>query len=278
MNLLVLIIIFTALGGVLSVLAASVFLWLPENKRNAILPHGISFSIGALLAVSFWGLIPHAFESVDMDHFQRLSATILAGLLSFFVLEKLLIWRHCHSGSCEAHIHEGADHSHEAAGTLIILGDSIHNFVDGILIAAAFLTDVNLGIVTSLAVAAHEIPQEVGDFAILLKSGYSRRKALFYNVLASLTTVLGGIVAYFGLADLHGYLPYFLVLAASSFIYIAVADLIPTLHKKTDMQSSLKQIALIAVGVTVICLLHTVAHDFEEQIPVVNMQTSLMLS
>jgi len=218
MNLLVLIVIFTALGGVLSVLAASVFLWLPDNKRNAILPHGISFSTGALLAVSFWGLIPHAFESVDMDHFQRLSATILAGLLSFFVLEKLLIWRHCHSGSCEAHIPEGADHSHEAAGTLIILGDSIHNFVDGILIAAAFLTDVNLGIVTSLAVAAHEIPQEVGDFAILLKSGYSRRKALFYNVLASLTTVFGGIFAYFGLADLHGYLPYFLVLAASSFI------------------------------------------------------------
>ena len=278
MNLLVLFIIFTAIGGVLSVLAASIFLWLPEKKRNAILPHGISFSIGALLAVSFWGLIPHAFESVDQVHFQQLSATILVGLLSFFVLEKLLIWRHCHSGSCEAHIHDGTDHNHEAAGTLIIVGDSIHNFVDGILIAAAFLTDVNLGIVTSLAVAAHEIPQEVGDFAILLKSGYSRRKALFYNVLASLTTVLGGVIAYFGLADLHGYLPYFLVLAASSFIYIAVADLIPTLHKKTDMQSSLKQITLIVVGVLVISSLHTVAHDFEEHVSVKNVQTVSVLN
>lgn len=114
---------------------------------------------------------------------------------------------------------------------MIIIGDSIHNFVDGVLIAAAFLTDVQLGIVTSLAVAAHEIPQEVGDFAILLHSGYSKTKALFYNILASLTTVVGGVLAYYSLGDLHDSLPYFLALAASSFIYIAVADLIPTLHK-----------------------------------------------
>ena len=162
-----------------------------------------SFAIGALLAVAFWGLIPEAFEQVESEQFQALSGTILVGILGFFVLEKLLIWRHCHFGHCEAHDgqhdprHEhGHVHSHsyahgsaKSAGTLIILGDSIHNFVDGVLIAAAFLTDVQLGIVTSLAVAAHEIPQEVGDFAILLDSGYSRSKALFYNVLASLTTV-----------------------------------------------------------------------------------------
>jgi zinc and cadmium transporter len=148
----------------------------------------------------------------------------------------------------------------KSAGALIILGDSIHNFVDGVLIAAAFLTDVQLGIVTSLAVAAHEIPQEVGDFAILLDSGYSRSKALFYNVLASLTTVLGGILAYFSLEDLHDSLPYFLALAASSFIYIAVADLIPSLHTKTDMKTSLQQIVLIAAGVLLICSLQTIAH------------------
>ncbi|MDD5276337.1 MAG: ZIP family metal transporter [Methylovulum sp.] len=272
MNLLILIIIFTAVGGVFSVMAASVFLLLPDKQRSAVLPHGISFAIGALLAVSFWGLIPHAFEEIKPDQFQSLSGTILAGILGFFVLEKLLIWRHCHYGECEAHgddEHQRHEHSHghlhdhgaKSAGTMIILGDSIHNFVDGILIAAAFLTDVQLGIVTSLAVAAHEIPQEVGDFAILLASGYSKGKALFYNILTSLTTVLGGVLAYFSLEDLHDSLPYFLALAASSFIYIAVADLIPSLHKKTDMKASLEQIVLIAAGVLLICSLHGLAHN-----------------
>jgi zinc and cadmium transporter len=261
MSLIVLIIIFTAIGGVLSVIAASFFLLLSAKNRELVLPHGISFAIGALLAVSFWGLIPRAFADVESTHFQSLSAMIMIGLLSFFVLEKLLIWRHCHSGSCEAHVDE--DHSHQSAGTLIILGDSIHNFVDGVLIAAAFLTDVNLGIVTSLAVAAHEIPQEVGDFAILLQSGYSKSSALFYNVLASLTTVIGGVIAYFWLENLQQYLPYFLALAASSFIYIAVADLIPSLHKKTDIKASLQQISLIIAGVLLICFMHQFAHDLE---------------
>ena len=265
MSLLVLIIIFTALGGVLSVMAAAIFLLLPDQRRNAVLPHGISFAIGALLAVAFWGLIPEAFEKVKPVHFQALSGTILAGVLGFFVLEKLLIWRHCHSGSCEAHGDEDdLGHRHSTVkpvGTLIIFGDSIHNFVDGVLIAAAFLTNVQLGIVTSIAVAAHEIPQEVGDFAILLHSGYSKRKALFYNIFASLTTVLGGILAYFGLEDVQGSLPYFLALAASSFIYIAVADLIPSLHKKTDLKTSLQQITLIAAGVFLICSLNGMAHS-----------------
>ncbi|MEQ1486618.1 ZIP family metal transporter [Methyloglobulus sp.] len=277
MNLLLLIIIFTAVGGVLSVLAAGVFLLLPDEQRDRVIPHGISFAIGALLSVAFWGLIPEAFSHIKPEQFQTLSGTILAGILGFFVLEKLLIWRHCHVETCEAHgdeTHDSThDHSHDhhghhhgfdkSAGALIILGDSIHNFVDGVLIAAAFLTDVKLGIVTSLAVATHEIPQEVGDFAILLHSGYSKGKALFYNVLASLTTVLGGILAYYSLEDLHDSLPYFLALAASSFIYIAVADLIPSLHKKTDIKTSLKQIALIAAGVLLICSLHGVAHGIE---------------
>ncbi|SJM92013.1 Zinc/iron permease [Crenothrix polyspora] len=273
MHLLVLIIIFTAIGGVLSVMAAAVFLLLPEQRRDALLPHGISFAIGALLAVAFWGLIPEVFTDAKPEQFQSLSGTILAGILGFFVLEKLLIWRHCHYGEhCEAHGDEvehdhHADHNHghhghgaKSAGSLIIVGDSIHNFVDGVLIAAAFLTDVQLGIVTSLAVAAHEIPQEVGDFAILLHSGYSNAKALFYNILASLSTVLGGVLAYFCLADLHDKLPYLLALAASSFIYIAVADLIPSLHKKTDMKTSLQQIVLIAAGVLLICTLHGIVH------------------
>lgn len=277
MSLLILIIIFTAIGGVLSVLAAAIFLLLPDKQQNQVIPHGISFAIGALLTVAFWGLIPEAFEKVKPEQFQTLSATILAGILGFFVLEKLLIWRHCHFGSCEAHGEDEHEHSHDhhhndhshshgikkSAGSLIILGDGIHNFVDGILIAAAFLTDVQLGIVSSLAVAAHEIPQEVGDFAILLHSGYSKRKALIYNVLASLTTVLGGVLAYYSLEDLQQSLPFFLALAASSFIYIAVADLIPSLHKKTDTKASLQQIGLIAAGVLLISLLHGIAHHIE---------------
>lgn len=272
------IIIFTSVGGVLSVLAAGLFLLLPPKQRNQVLPHGISFAIGALLAVAFWGLIPEAFQHAKPDEIQLLSGTILAGILGFFVLEKLLIWRHCHFGECEAHgddehqhpenyQHDHDTHSHghgaKTAGIFIILGDSIHNFVDGVLIAAAFLMDPHLGIVTSLAVATHEIPQEVGDFAILLQSGYSQRKALFYNVLSSLTTVVGGVLAYFSLETLHEKLPYFLALAASSFIYIAVADLIPSLHKRTDIKTSLQQITLIGAGVALICTLQNIAHHVE---------------
>ena len=280
MDVLLLIITFTGLGGVLSVLAASMFLILPEQQQRQVLPHGISFAIGALLTGAFCGLIPHAFEAVEVSEVEGLSATILAGILLFFVLEKLLVWRHCHA--CEAHgedahhEHDHPSHSHKqgahihasrrATGIFIILGDSIHNFVDGVLIAAAFLTDVQLGIVTSLAVAAHEIPQEVGDFAILLHSGYSRGRALLYNVLASLATVVGGVLAYLGLGDLHQVLPYFLTLAASSFIYIAVADLIPSLHQKTDIKTSLQQIAFILAGVMLILVMQGIAHQFEADI------------
>jgi zinc and cadmium transporter len=275
LNTLLLIIIFTAVGGVLSVLAAAVFLLLPEAKRQQLLPHGISFAIGALLTGAFCGLIPHAFEDVAPEQIPSVSAMLLAGILGFFILEKLLVWRHCHSHACEAHgedshdHHEHHDHSNNhdhgrrAAGMFIILGDSIHNFVDGVLIGAAFLTDPQLGIVTSLAVAAHEIPQEVGDFAILLHSGYQRGKALLYNVLASLTTVIGGVLAYFSLGDLHHILPYFLTLAASSFIYIAVADLIPSLHQKTDIKTSLQQIGFILAGVGLILVMQGIAHQFE---------------
>lgn len=281
MNVLLFIILFTAIGGVLSVLAASVFLLLSEQQRHKALPHGISFAIGALLTGAFCGLIPHAFEEVPVAEMENLSATILAGILLFFVLEKLLVWRHCHSHACEAHgedAHQAHDHGHShgpaaakrrAAGVFIILGDSIHNFVDGVLIAAAFLTDIQLGIVTSLAVAAHEIPQEVGDFAILLHSGYSRGKALLYNILASLATVVGGVLAYFSLGDLHHLLPYFLTLAASSFIYIAVADLIPSLHQKTDIKTSLQQIGFILAGVVLILLMQGIAHQFEAKVEVI---------
>jgi zinc and cadmium transporter len=260
MNLLLWIVLFTLLGGVLSVVAASVFLLVPDRHHPSVLPHGVSFALGALLSVAFLDLLPHAVENVGVEQAEGLFATVLIGLLSFFLLEKLLLWRHCHTTDCEAHIHMD-EHFHQPAGTLIVLGDGIHNFVDGVLIAAAFLTDLNLGIVTSLAVAAHEIPQEVGDFAILLQSGCSRSKALVYNLLSSLGTVAGGVLAYFSLANVHEVLPYFLALAASSFIYVAVADLIPTLHKKTHAEATVQQMALIVAGVLLIGVVnHYVDH------------------
>src|SRR5690554_5377843 len=268
MDLLIWVIIFSILGGVLSVAVASSFLLLPANTRQYAVPHLVSFAIGALLGASFLGLLPHAIEheySVDPHH---LGLTLLLGLLSFFLLEKMVLWRHCHSHHGHEHIpelgddHHGHQHQdpHKAAGTLILIGDGIHNFVDGILIAAAFLTDVHLGIVTALAIAAHEIPQELGDFVILLHSGYSRRKALYFNMLSSLATVVGAVAAYFLLADMQHILPYILVVAASSFIYIAVADLIPGLHSKVELSETLQQISLIAAGVVFIYLAHSTLH------------------
>jgi zinc and cadmium transporter len=253
MSLLAWIIVFTLIGGLLSVACAALLLLVPEDHHPRILPHGVSFALGALLSVAFLDLLPDALTTAGSEHIESLLATVLMGILGFFLLEKLLIWRHCHADHCETH---SGDHLHHPAGTLIVVGDAIHNFVDGILIAAAFLTDINLGIITSLAVAAHEIPQEVGDFAILLQSGYGRGKALAYNLLSSLATMAGGILAYYSLEHIHGWLPYILALAASSFIYIAVADLIPSLHQKTTARAAFQQISLIVAGVLVIYWAH----------------------
>lgn len=249
MSLILWIILFTLIGGILSVLAASLFLLIPARYQNQVLPHCVSFALGALLGVAFLDLLPEAIERVGTAGSHGLFTTVLAGILGFFTLEKLLLWRHCHSGNCATHSEE---HFHQPAGTLIVVGDAIHNFVDGVLIAAAFMTDVNLGIMTGLAVFAHEIPQEVGDFAILLQSGYGRARALFYNLVSSLATLLGGVLAYLSLDTLHEALPYFLALAASSFVYVAVADLIPSLHQRTTASAAFQQIILIAAGILVV--------------------------
>lgn len=259
MSLLAWIIIFSLIGGVISVLVASIFLLLPENIRGRLVPHLVSFAIGSLLGAAFLGLLPHALEGPGVEDFHKIFLAVLLGLLGFFLLEKMVLWRHCHAEQCEAHTPDEAQHGH-AAGTLVLIGDGMHNLVDGVLITAAFLTDLHLGIVTSLAVAAHEIPQEVGDFAVLLHSGYSRGKALLFNVLSSLTTLIGALVAYWSLADIQHVLPYILAIAASSFIYIAVADLIPGLHKRLHFSATLQQITLILAGVLVIYLAHSTLH------------------
>lgn len=267
MSLLSWIIVFSLLGGVLSVLAASVFLLVKDEHQRKLLPHTVSFAIGALLGAALLALLPHALLVDKNVDFHELGLTILIGLLGFFLLEKMVLWRHCHSSHCEVHTPSNTDisehnHDHEkdASGTLIIIGDAVHNLVDGVLIAAAFMTDIDLGIVTALAVAAHEIPQEIGDFAILLNSGYERRRALFFNVLASMATIVGAVIAYYSLQSMQHALPYILAIAASSFIYIAVADLIPGLHKKTELQETIQQITLIALGVVTIYWAHSTLH------------------
>jgi len=264
MELLLWIISFSLIGGILSVMFASSFLLLSEKSRNIAVPHLVSFAIGALLGASLLGLIPHALDPEFGVDPHDIGLTLLLGLLSFFVLEKLVLWRHCHHDHCDAHDPESVGHNHDnkakATGTLILVGDAIHNFVDGILITAAFLTDTHLGIVTALAIAAHEIPQELGDFVILLHSGYSRKKALFFNILSSLGTVVGAVIAYFLLADMQHLLPYILVVAASSFIYIAVADLIPGLHHKVKPSETLQQVSLIAAGTLFIYIAHSTLH------------------
>jgi zinc and cadmium transporter len=245
----------SAAGGILSVLFAALAL----KARAEWIPAMVSYAIGALLGAAFLEILPHALEHAAS--FQTLSAVVLGGILLFFVLEKLVLWRHCHVEACEAHgtgipvAHaHGHQHDHGRTGLMITIGDTFHNFVDGIMIAAAFLVDVKLGVVTAIAIIAHEIPQEVGDFIILLHSGYSRQKALAINLLSSLATLVGAGLGYFALAPMQELMPYVLALAASSMIYVAVADLIPGLHKRPELHHTGQQIVLILLGVLTVWL------------------------
>jgi zinc and cadmium transporter len=241
-------------GGALSVVAAAVFAF---SARSAWVPALISYAIGALLGAAFLEVLPHAVEASGSPSVT--AATILAGILGFFILEKLVLWRHCHNEGCEAHDgHDSSGHhgDHGRSGLMILVGDTFHNFVDGVLIAAAFMQSVPLGVVTAIAIIAHEIPQEVGDFLILLHSGFSRARAFAFNLLSSLATVVGAVLAYFGLTHLQEAVPVFLALAASSMIYVAVADLIPGLHKRPELAATAQQVVLILLGVVSIVGAH----------------------
>jgi zinc and cadmium transporter len=226
---------------------------------SAWVPRLVSYAVGAMLAVAFLHLLPEAFSQAESV--EGLFAATLGGVLAFFLLEKAALWRHRH-GDAE---HGPAGHGHHlgsrSAGILIVVGDGFHNFVDGVLIAAAFLADTRLGVTTTLAIIAHEIPQEIGDFMVLLNSGYSRRTALALNVLSSLTSVAGGVLGYYALDGMRAATPYVLVVAAASFIYIAVADLIPDLHRARGTRETLWQIALVAFGVVTMALMRQVLHS-----------------
>lgn len=248
-------------GGVLSVAAAAVFAFTARVQWVSLL---ISYAIGALLGAAFLEVLPHAITA--SGDASATTATVLAGILAFFVMEKLVLWRHCHIEECEgheplvhSHVHE---HDHGRSGMMILVGDTFHNFVDGVLIAAAFMEDVRLGIVTALAMIAHEIPQEVGDFVILLHSGYSKGRALAFNLLSSLATLVGALLAYMALGQAQSAVPVLLALAAASMIYVAVADLIPGLHKRTEIRATVQQVLLIAAGIGTIVLVDRIVDLF----------------
>jgi len=248
----------TFLGGVLSIAAAAL---LALRAQASQVPLLISYAVGALLGAVFIELLPHAFEITKSPH--ALAGTILGGILVFFVLEKLVLWRHCHQEQCEAHDPPVVvqQHDHGRSGMMILIGDTLHNFVDGVLIAAAFIADAELGIVTALAIVAHEIPQEVGDFLILLHSGYSKRTALALNMLSSAAMVLGGILGYSALQSLEHWIPTLLGFAIASMLYVSVADLIPGLHRRPELQATAQQVVLIALGIATVWLVGLAVHS-----------------
>jgi len=261
MNTLLWIIGFTLLGGLAGVMLAGVFLLVPERARARSLPLLVAFATGALLAAALIGLLPEAVELAGPEHYAGVGLSLLGGIGLFFVLEKLVLWRHCHVEDCEAHDPPGAAHDHGRSGTLILIGDTFHNFVDGILIAAAFLADFQLGLVAAIAIITHEIPQELSNFVILLHSGYSRSKALGYNLLTGLAMVVGGVIGYAALTPLVSLVPTFVALAAASMLYVAVADLIPGLHRRAELSSTLQQTLLIGLGVASIWVVgHLAGH------------------
>lgn len=248
------IVLATLAGGLLSVLiAASLTLAL----LGRIVKHLVSLSVGVLLGTALLHVLPEAFESKVEPH--RLFATLLGGLMFFFLLEKAELYRHGHhhEGDDPHHHHHHGFDAEQAGrgGWSVLVGDSIHNFCDGVIIAAAFLADTQLGLVTALAIIAHEIPQEVGDYIVLLNAGFSRAKALFYNALSGLAAVLGGVLGYFIVGPWEALFPYLLVAASSSFVYVSVADLLPQLQRRLPLRSTLAQIAWIAAGLLLVVLI-----------------------
>jgi zinc and cadmium transporter len=241
---LILVIFFTLLGSVVSVLlAASLLLF--KGKRLAVFSGAlIPYAIGTLLGAAFFGMIPEALAEAESE---AILPAVLAGLLIFYLIEKLAVWRHCHNQPCD---------THTQAGTLILIGDALHNFVDGVAIAAAFAASTPLGVATSVAIIAHEVPQEVGDFAILLESGYSRSRALTFNILSSLSALLGAVLTYFLLPVVESWTPYLLAVSAASFIYIALADLIPGRRADGGLRTLLWELPLIGLGIATILAFH----------------------
>lgn len=245
--------------------------------------HLLSLAAGALLATAFMHLLPEAFESQAGP--QALFATLLVGLVFFFLLDKAELWHHGHEhhhdeaelspGDTQGHAHHHNhkhNHNHDhaprnshshaprAGGWAVLTGDSVHCFGDGILIASAFIADIRLGLVAALAVLAHEVPHHMGDLVVLRQSSRNRGAALVKVSLAGAVTALGGVTGFFLVEQLHGYLPYFLVVASSSFVYVALADLIPQLQKRLSARQTAAQITWLLVGIGLVTAVSALAH------------------
>lgn len=250
----------TVLGGVLSVsIAAALTVGLLSRMVRSL----VSLSTGVLLGTALLHLVPEAVNSEAGA--QELFATLLGGLLFFFLLEKAELYRHGHHHEGDDP-HHGHHHGFDAeqagrGGWTVLMGDSIHNFCDGIIIAAAFLADPMLGVFTAVAVVAHEVPQEVGDYIVLLNAGLSRTRALAYNALSGMAAVVGGVVGYFIVGPWQDLFPYLLMIASSSFIYVAVADLMPQLQKRLSWRDTVSQLGWLGVGLAVVVLASELLHS-----------------
>ncbi len=237
--------LFSILGSVGAITAAAGFVYIGEKYQKKLIPLLIAFATGVLLSAAFLGLIPEAIEAVGDPYI--IMPYVLGGILFFFFTEKIVIWRNCRDKECEVHSH--------ASGPIILIGDSLHNLIDGIVIAAAFLIDDTIGFGAGLTIIIHELAHETGDFGILLHSGYSKKKAFMYNITSSSTTIPAAIISYFILGSVLFVVPFLLAISAASFIYIALSDLIPDLHQTTDLKYSIRQILFIFAGILTMVLL-----------------------
>ncbi len=241
-----------SVGGTL---AAALVLLVPDPRRARVTRVLLAFAVGILLAAALLGLIPEA-VAMGLD-LESVMGTVLLALVALIAIEKVILWGHSHPDDMDDdHHHHHRHHADQTMGPLVLIADGLHNLVDGVVIAAAFSASVPLGLATTLAVAAHEIPHEVSDFAVLLEAGYSRGKALLLNVAASLTTFVGALLAYFVLAGVENVVPYALAVSAASFLYIAIAALVPVLHSRRDLKSTIVQLASIGAGIGVSLALH----------------------
>jgi zinc and cadmium transporter len=227
-----------------------------KNLNHRTISNMVSLAVGTLLGTAFLEIIPHSIELIDDVH--KVSITILFGIFVLFVMEKFFIWRHCHGSDCEAHSHEQARHDHN--GSLILLGNGFHNLIDGILIASAFMVNINLGLVTALAIFAHELPQEISNISILMHSGFKKSTALWFNIYSSIATCIGAIISFFVLEKLEFLIPYILSFSAATMLYIAVSDLIPDLHKRTQIKETFIQVLMISIGLIIIFIIHSYLH------------------
>jgi zinc and cadmium transporter len=251
------IIVATAAGGVLSVAIAAA---LTVGLLGRLVKGLVSVSAGILLGTALLHVLPEAFESQAGAH--ELFIALLGGLLFFWLLEKAELYRHGHhhGGDGHGHHHHFDEEQAGRGGYSILIGDAIHNFCDGVIIAAAFLTDVQLGVMTAIAVVAHEIPQEAGDYIVLRNAGFSRGRALAFNALSGLSAVLGGVVGYFAMGPFETLFPYLLVVAASSFVYVAVADLLPQMQQRLSGRETALQILLLGSGLGIVLVVSGMRH------------------